>query len=514
MIAYATAVGRHRRMPSVLPEPPADNEKYSRTWRATPHLLSALIVGTTFILTSQLLMEAYHFVALPFVAFTGLYVIYQAMSLWVNFTGHGFDLAAHKALIASWHPRHYPSVDIYLPVYTEPAKLLANTWHAVAALIAAYPGVARAYVLDDGRTAETRWLANQFGFTHILRSDRRFNKAGNLRHAFKLTSGDMYVVLDADFAPRPDFLAETLPYFDDPAVAIVQTPQYFRTNKHQSWVERGAASLQEIFFRAIQVTRNEFGASMCVGSNVVYRRRAMAYCGGITEVSYAEDVHTGIDAIRGGGRLVYIPVVLAAGTCPDNVNSYARQQYRWGAGTLSVGFTRRLWTAPLPLRGKLAYFSGSVYNIFTAATVFVTPAIPLVMLSLSPATIKLGNWVILLPAMLSGLVLYPLWHMNDYRLRDALPLLLLRGWANALAVWDYSRGKIMGWQPSGGKVSPLKRLWWGIRIWNGGMALAWLVLAGWRIHQTSSARFAVLGVFGAVYAAIVLRVLLPGRKAA
>ncbi len=201
------------------------------------------------------------------------------------------------------------------------------------------------------------------------------------------------------------------------------------------------------------------------------------------------------------------------GTCPDNVNSYARQQYRWGAGTLSVGFTRRLWTAPLPLRGKLAYFSGSVYNIFTAATVFVTPAIPLVMLSLSPATIKLGNWVILLPAMLSGLVLYPLWHMNDYRLRDALPLLLLRGWANALAVWDYSRGKIMGWQPSGGKVSPLKRLWWGIRIWNGGMALAWLVLAG-RIHQTSSARFAVLGMFGAVYAAIVLRVLLPGRKAA
>ncbi len=115
--------------------------------------------------------------ALPFVAFTGLYVIYQAMSLWVNFTGHSFDLAAHKALIASWRPRHYPSVDIYLPVYTEPAKLLANTWHAVSALIAAYPGVARAYVLDDGRTAETRWLADQFGFTHILRSDRRFNKA-------------------------------------------------------------------------------------------------------------------------------------------------------------------------------------------------------------------------------------------------------------------------------------------------------------------------------------------------
>jgi cellulose synthase (UDP-forming) len=472
-----------------------------------------LIIGTTFILTSQILMETYHFVALPFAAFTALYLIYQAISLWVNFTGHDFDLPAHKALTASWHPERYPSVDIYLPVYTEPSDLLANTWRAVVALVAAYPGVARTYVLDDGNMEETRQLAYQFGFTLVLRADRRFNKAGNLRHAFGLTSGEMYLVLDADFAPRPDFLAETLPYFDDPTVAIVQTPQYFRTNKHQSWVERGAASLQEIFFRAIQVTRNQFGASMCVGSNVVYRRRAMEHCGGITEVSYAEDVHTGIDAIRGGGRLVYIPVVLAAGICPDNVNSYARQQYRWGAGTLSVGFTMRMWTAPLPLRGKLAYFSGSIYNIFTAVTVFVTPTIPLVMLSLSPATIKLGNWIILVPAILTGFVLYPLWHMNDYRLRDALPLLLLRGWANALAIWDYSRGKIMGWQPSGGKVSPLKRLWWGIRIWNGSMALAWIGLAAWRIHETGSDRFMLLGAFGTIYAAVLLRVLLPGKKA-
>lgn len=200
--------------------------------------------------------------------------------------------------------------------------------------------------------------------------------------------------------------------------------------------------LQEIFFRAIQVTRNEFGASTCVGSNVVYRRRSMEHSGGITEVSYAEDVHTGIDAIRAGGRLAYIPAVLAAGLCPDNVNAYARQQYRWGAGTLSVGFTRRMWTAPLPLRGKLPYFSGSAYNIYTAVAVFITPMIPLVMLSLAPATIRLGNCLILLSALLTGFVLYPLWHMNDYRLRDALPL--LRGWANALAVWDYSRGNISG----------------------------------------------------------------------
>jgi cellulose synthase (UDP-forming) len=329
-----------------------------------------------------------------------------------------------------------------------------------------------------------------------------------------VTGGEFFLVFDADFAPRADFLAETMPYFDDPAVAVVQTPQFFRTRPGQSWVERGAGSLQEIFFRAIQVTRNQFGAAMCVGSNVIYRRSLLQKFGGISEVSYAEDVHTGLEAIRNGGKLAYLPVVLAAGICPDSINAYVRQQYRWGAGTLSVGFTRRLWNADVPLRTKLAYFSGSVYNIFTAVTVFVTPLIPIVMLEAVPATIRLSNWIILLPAILTGFVLYPLWHMNDYRLRDALPLLLLRGWANALAVWDYSRGRIMGWQPTGSKVSPLRRLWWGVRVWNGGATVAWVALAAWRIHQTHSPRFAVLGAFGLIQAAIVFRVIFPGKRAA
>lgn len=518
MTAAAARSGRHRRteLPVVLPLPPNNEEKYSRTWRAMPLLISVLIIGFSFITMSQVFMEVYHAAALPFVAFTALYVGYQAISLNVNFTGKGFDLAAHVALVANWSPSRYPSVDIYLPVYTEPPELLANTWRAVARLTLAYPGDVIPYVLDDGASEVTQALATEFNFTYVVRPNRgEYNKAGNLRHAFTHTSGDVFVVLDADFAPSPDFLAETMPYFDDTDVAIVQTPQFFRTRPNQSWVERGAGSLQEIFFRAIQVTRNQFGAAMCVGSNVVYRRASLQRFGGISQVSYAEDVHTGLEALRYGWKLAYIPVCLAAGICPDNVNAYARQQYRWGAGTLSVGFTRRLWAADaVSLRAKLAYFSGSIYNIFTAATVFVSPVIPIVMLLSTPASIQLSNWIILLPAILTGFVLYPLWHMNDYRLRDALPLLMLRGWSNALAIWDYFRGKIMSWQPTGGKVSPLRRLWWGVRLWSGGMTAAWLALAAFRINQTHSPRFVMLGLFGLVQAAIVMRVIFPGRKAA
>lgn len=479
-----------------------------------PLLLSTLVVGAASVLAGQLLLEAYHYIALPFTVFSLLYFSNQLLSLYVNFGGDSFDLEIHKARVAAWSPARYLSVDVYLPICGEPAALLANTWLAVERMANAYAGAVCPYVLDDGNDPQARELAESFGFAYIVRPNRgEFNKAGNLRYAFRKTSGDVFLVLDADFAPRADFLAETLPYFDDPQVGIVQTPQFFRTCPEQTWVERGSGAMQEIFFRAIQVTRNQYGASMCVGSNVLYRRRSMEHVGGIAEVSYAEDVHTGLDAIRHGSRLVFMPVVLAAGTCPDNVNAYARQQYRWSAGTLSVGFTRRLWGAPVSMRTKLAYFSGSVFNLIAAVTVIVAPLIPLAMLGYTEGTIRLSNWVILLPAMFSGLVLYPLWHRNDYRLSDTIPLQLLRGWATALSIWDYSRGKIMGWQPTGSKVSPLRRLWWGVRLWNGGTTVAWLALAGLRTYQTGSVRFAVLGALGLIQAAIVLRLIFPGRNA-
>lgn len=77
-------------------------------------------------------------------------------------------------------------------------------------------------------------------------------KAGNLRHAFARTSGEAVVIFDADFCPRSDFLRETLPYLLDPSIGIVQTPQFFRWCKEQTWVEKGAGASQEFFYRMEQ----------------------------------------------------------------------------------------------------------------------------------------------------------------------------------------------------------------------------------------------------------------------
>ena len=100
----------------------------------------------------------------------------------------------------------------------------------------------------------------------------------------------------------------------------MQTPQFFRVNARQTWVERAAGPTLEIFYRAVQVSRDRFGSALCVGSNAVYRRAALAPTGGFTLIPYAEDSHSGLDARLNGYRLSYLPVPLAAGICPATLD--------------------------------------------------------------------------------------------------------------------------------------------------------------------------------------------------
>ena len=50
-----------------------------------------------------------------------------------------------------------------------------------------------------------------------------------------------------------------------PDTGIVQTPQFFRVEDKQTWVERGAGAVQELFYRSIRPARAEKGGAICVG---------------------------------------------------------------------------------------------------------------------------------------------------------------------------------------------------------------------------------------------------------
>ena len=494
----------------VTPPPPDDEEKYSYIQRNLPYLTTVILIGSCCLAFSQFRFEAADLALSPFLAFTATYVIYQATSLPVNFAGAGFDLAAHQARVQSWQPDCYPDVDVYLPICGEPIELLRNTWICVQVLLESYPGRIRAYVLDDGPSEEARSMAGLFGFSHIHRPDwPAGKKAGNLRYAFSQTGAEYLVILDADFAPRRDFLAETLPYLDDPRTAIVQTPQYFRSSRAQTWIERAAGPIQEVFYRTVQVSRNRLDAAVCCGTSAVYRRTALEPHGGPTLIPYAEDVHTGLDVRRLGWSITYIPVILSTGICPDNLDAFVRQQYRWCSGNVGIVFSWRLWSIPMGIPARLTYISGFLYYAYTALLTFFGPLIPIVMLAFLPGQIRLRNFIVLLPAMFSGFVLYPLWHRSRYGL-GIWPLGIARGWAHVFAIWDGAWGRSMSWHPTRTPGSSLRRFRIGVTWWSGGAAALWLALAIFRMVTFGSWQFAILLFFGVLNFAVVARVIFPG----
>jgi cellulose synthase (UDP-forming) len=447
---------------------------------------------------------------LPFLVFT---VLYYLVSLSVNAFSRNFDLRAHRRLRSSWRPAVHPTVDVFLPVCGEPLEVLHNTWTHVATMARYYPGVVTPYVLDDVGSGAVAAMAANFGFAYGTRRNKGwFKKAGNLHYGFGFSSGEYILILDADFAPRPDLLNELLPYMEsDPRVGIVQSPQYFRVLDQQNWIERGAGAVQELFYRSVQVSRQRSGGAICVGTCAVYRRAALAQNGGPTLIEHSEDVHTGFDLRRLGWDLRYVPIALAAGICPDTARAYQVQQYRWCSGSMSLLTSRKFWTAKLRLRSRLCYLSGFFYYLHTALFTFVAPLIPIALLLATPQALRLENLKLLAPSLVYTALVFPMWHRCPYRL-EAWAARMSYGWAHAFAIFDSLRRRRMPWQPTGSSArrdggDKARRFRVGVAVWGGSTALVWVGAAMWRMATMYPPDFALVLASGLFYAVVVGRVL-------
>jgi cellulose synthase (UDP-forming) len=501
----------------LLPQPPDDREKYSYIGRHLWVLTCCSFVSFGCLTLAQLrLVHSARWVAayLPFLGFT---ILYYLVSLSVNAFSRDFDLRAHRRLRWSWRPAVYPAVDVFLPVCGEPLEVLHNTWTHVARMARHYPGVVIPYVLDDVGSGAVAAMAANFGFVYGTRRNRGwFKKAGNLHYGFTLSSGEYVLILDADFAPRPDLLDELLPYMEsDPKVGIVQSPQFFRVLDQQNWIERGAGAVQELFYRSVQVSRQRSDGAICVGTCAVYRRAALRQNGGPTLIEHSEDVHTGFDLRRLGWDLRYVPIALSTGICPDTASAYQIQQYRWCSGSMSLLTSKKFWKAKLRLRSRLCYLSGFFYYLHTALFTFVAPLIPISLLLARPQTLRLENLPLLVPSLVYTALIFPMWHKCPYRL-EAWAARMTYGWAHAFAIFDGLRRRRMAWQPTGSSarrnVEETRRFWVGVAVWGGGTALVWVGAAMWRMATMYPPDYALVLASGLFYAVVVGRILVQPHK--
>jgi cellulose synthase (UDP-forming) len=267
---------------------------------------------------------------------------------------------ANRLAIDIVEGRFTPSVDILIPTYNEPVYILKRTVIGCQALDYANKKI---YLLDDTRREEIRKIAEELGCEYRTRPNNHHAKAGNLNHALTDTQGEFIVVFDADFIPTKNFLIRTVGFFQDPKVALVQTPQsYYNADPiaRNLGLDNVIAPEEEVFYRQIEPLKDGAGSVVCSGTSFVVRRSALEDAGGFVTESLSEDYFTGIQLSAKGYRLVYLNEKLSAGLAAENISAYATQRLRWARGTLQAFF---IDSNPLTIPGlnplqRLAHLEG------------------------------------------------------------------------------------------------------------------------------------------------------------
>jgi len=204
------------------------------------------------------------------------------------------------------------SIDVFITTINEEAALLLYTIRDAKAMRYPYADVPiTIYLLDDGRrdgrdeTKENlKELCESEGIVYLSREDNIGFKAGNLKNGVDNSSGDFFIILDADARPFPGFLENVTGYFRDPKMAWVQTCHWFYDTTRQLPVSEylnttfkiNSPSLKKIshklfgslktgddiygsdprqFYEVILRRRNNHNASFCCGAGSIHRRVAV-----------------------------------------------------------------------------------------------------------------------------------------------------------------------------------------------------------------------------------------------
>lgn len=433
-----------------LPTSPTDSEKYlylktNKFFYYVPAIISGTLLLVGFLLFSLQHYSLFLFLPLVLVLHTYLFISY-----FIGLSKSKFSLDDHNLLVkkSTEHGGNFltftPFIDILLPSCGESLEIIENTYRYVQKMVQSTKFSTAVYVLDDSKLEAVRELARKYDFNYVTRETNELKKAGNLRNAFKITKGDLFVIFDADFCPRTDFLEETIPYFNDKSIAILQTPQFFEVNLTQTPIERGASYVQELFYRLIERNRDSYSAAICVGTNAVYRRAALNPFGGTAAIGYSEDLHTGFNVTKTGWKVKYLPLNLAKGVCPGDLSSFFGQQYRWAMGSITLATNPEFWSSSLTKMQKLSYASGFGYYIATAIGIILTPLPAMIMLTVFPDKIFWYNYVFSIPSLVFSTLVYASWNKSKFTPYFAV-VRFTQSWSHLFALIDKSRGNLMPW---------------------------------------------------------------------
>lgn len=289
----------------------------------------------------------------------------------------------------------WPAVDLYIPTYNEPLKVVQQT--VLAALSQDWPADRlRIYVLDDGRRPEFRAFCEEAGVGYLTRSDNKHAKAGNINAALAQTKGEFIAIFDCDHIPTRSFLQICMGWFlKDPKLAMLQTPHvFFSPDPFEQNLEvfHSVPNEGQLFYGLVQDGNDLWNASFFCGSCAVLRREHLLHIGGMAVESVTEDALTALKMNRAGFNTAYLAIPQAAGLATESLSRHIGQRMRWARGMAQIfrnnnpflgkglSFSQRLCYASAALHffyslPRLVFLTAPLAYLFAGAQVFHASAL-------------------------------------------------------------------------------------------------------------------------------------------
>ena len=239
-------------------------------------------------------------------------------------------------------PARLPCVTVQLPVY--------NEMYVVRRLINAtvklrYPKeLLHIQVLDDS-TDETSMIARQlvaelqaagYLIDYLHREHRHGYKAGALQEGLHQARGELIAIFDADFVPQEDFLLQTVPYFSNPQVGMVQG-RWGHINRSYSFLTQVQAMFLDAHFILEHSARYLSGRFFNFnGTAGIWRTECIIAAGGWQHDTLTEDLDLSYRAQLEGWKFVFLPQAITPAEIPVDINAFKSQQHRWAKGGIET----------------------------------------------------------------------------------------------------------------------------------------------------------------------------------
>ncbi len=256
-----------------------------------------------------------------------------------------------------WHRRpavkllgkYVPMVSLHVPAYNEPPELVEKTLRALANLD--YPNY-EVILVDNNTPQDETWLplaviCQQLGFKCLHLDQWPGYKSGALNFALAMTDprAEIIGVVDADYIVQPEFLRRLVPYFDDPQIAFVQSPQDYRDYQSSRFFQ-AAYDGYKYFFALSMPFRNERNAIIFCGTMGLLRKSVLQEIGGWDQWCITEDAEASLRILNRGYQSLFIQETFGRGLMPLDFEGLKKQRFRWAFGGVQI--IKKHWGKLMP----------------------------------------------------------------------------------------------------------------------------------------------------------------------